>query len=183
MMRFITPLILIAVSVALFVFYTDDIYQAAKEVKVQVSSYDNALNKSQELKKVRDQLLSRRNAFVVEDVQKLKKVLPDNVDNIRLIIDINNIAARRGLTLKNLQIGEISDSAGARSSLAVGSSGEPLGSVTLSFAVSASYENFLVFLADIEHSLRIVDVEKIAFSASSPTVNDYSFTIRTYWLR
>lgn len=183
MTRFLTPLILVGAAIALFVVYTDPAYQATKEVKAQVESYDNALTKSQELKKVRDQLLSKRNALVVEDVQKLEKVLPDNVDNIRLIIDVNNIATRRGLTLKNVQLGTISNQANAANPLAVGDSGAPLGSATLGFTVAASYDDFLVLLADLEHSLRVVNVEKISFSAGERAENDYTFSIRTYWLR
>jgi len=183
MMRFITPLILVALGVALFMLYTDPAYQDTKQVKAQVDSYDNALTKSQELKKVRDQLLSRRNALRVEDLQKLEKVLPDNVDNIRLIIDIDNITARRGLSLKNVQLGEISDSTTARDPLAVGDSGNPVGSVTLNFTVSAGYEDFLTLLADLEHSLRIVDIENISFTAGETGTDEYEITIRTYWLR
>jgi Tfp pilus assembly protein PilO len=183
MTRFITPLVLVAAAVALFALYTDPAYQSTKEVKAQVDSYDNALTKSQELKKVRDQLLSKRNALRVEDLQKLEKVLPDNVDNIRLIIDIDDIAVRRGLLLKDIKLGAISNSTAARDPLAAGDSGTPVGSVTLTITVPATYEDFLTFLADLEHSLRVVDVEKISFTAGDTTTSDYSITIRTYWLR
>lgn len=184
MTRFITPLILVALSVALFVLYTDPAFQATKEVKAQVDAYDNALTKSQELKRVRDQLVSKRTALRVDDLQKLEKVLPDNVDNIRLIIDIDNIATRRGVPLKNVELGQISDTSGARDPLAVGDSGSPIGSVELTFNVSASYEDFLGLLADLEHSLRIVDIESIEFDAPAEGErSEYTITIRTYWLR
>jgi hypothetical protein len=106
-------------------------------------------------------------------------MLPDNVDNIRLIIDIDNVAARRGLTLKNVELGDISSGV-RRSENAVGESG-PVGSVEVGFSVSANYENMLLFLQDLEHSLRILDVESLDF-ASGVGVNDVNFTLRTYWL-
>lgn len=163
--------------------YTDPAYQKVKTLQIQVAAYDEALDKSQELKKTRDQLISRRNTFPAESLQKLEKILPDNIDNIRLIIDINGIAARHLLSIKNINLGEVSDSATNRSALAVGSSGSPVGSVNLGFAITASYDNFIAFLQDIEHSLRIVDIESIRFEAvPDTTLNDYTFTIRTYWL-
>jgi hypothetical protein len=58
--------------------------------------------------------LAKRDTFAAEDVQKLERTLPDNVDNIRLIIDINNIAARHGLTLKNVALGTVSGSSSTR---------------------------------------------------------------------
>lgn len=180
-MRLILPLILLIAAGGLFVVYTNPAYQGIKNTGAQVSSYDDALNKSQELRSIRDQLLSKRNTFSADDVQKLEHVLPDNVDNIRLIIDIDNIAARHGLSLRNVQLGGVSDSAGKQSALSVGPSGSAIGSVEVGFSVNASYDNFLAFLRDVEHSLRIVDVESIKFSSQGGTDN-YTLTIRTYWL-
>ena len=97
MARFIFPIILVGASVGLFMLYTDPAYQDVKTLQKEAASYDEALNKSQELKRIREQLISRRNAFPVDGLQKLGRILPDNVDNIRLIIDINGIAARHPL--------------------------------------------------------------------------------------
>lgn len=182
-MRFIIPAILIAVAIGLFTVWTNPTYQGTKALQAQVAQYDEALDKAQELRKLRDELLNRRNTFSTEDMQKLQRMLPDNVDNIRLIIEINNIAAKHGLALQSVELGELSDSRTARTEFAVGSSGDPVGSVDVSFAVNASYEQFQAFLLDLEHSLRIVDVQTVEFDASdkAPSTN-YGLKIRTYWL-
>jgi len=161
MARFLIPIILLGAALGLFILYTNPTYQATKGISSEVASYDEALNKSQELKSVRDKLISKRNTFAPEDVAKLTKILPDNVDNIRFIIDINNIASRHNLSLKNVQLGSVSDSKTARNALSGGASGDAVGSATVGFSVSASYDNMLAFLADLEHSLRIIDVQPI----------------------
>lgn len=182
-MRYLLPLILIAAAIGLFVVYTNPAYEVSvKALKDQAQSYDDALNKSQELKQVRDQLLAKYNTFSADDKAKLQDMLPDNVDNIRLVIDINNIASRHSLAVKNLQIGDTTSGKTTRSTAAVGSSGSAIGSVELGFTVSADYDNFLSFLYDLEHSLRLIDVEKISFNESDTGINDYNLTIRTYWL-
>lgn len=181
-MRLILPIILIVAAVGLFVVYTNPQYQVIKGLQVQASAFDDALNKAQQLKSERDKLLAKRRTFTTENVQKLERVLPDNVDNIRLIIDINNIASRHTLTLKNVALGTVSDSKSTRSTLAVGSSGEAVGSVDVGFVVNAGYDDLLSFLADLEHSLRIVDVERISFKAGTDSKYDIAMTIRTYWL-
>lgn len=183
MTRLFLPIILVAAAVGLFVLYTNPAYQASKALQAQVASYDEALNKSQELRAVRDQLLAKRNTFPTDAVEKLERMLPDNVDNIRLIIDINNIAARHDLALSNVALGSVGDSTGDRSASAVGASGDAVGSVTVGFSVSATYEDFLAFLADIEHSLRIVDIEALSFGTGAEGLPSYTFTIRTYWLK
>jgi hypothetical protein len=183
MTRYLLPLILTMAAIGLFVVYTNPQYQGPggiKALKVQVASYDEALNKSQELKALRDQLLSRYNTFSAEDKDKLIKVLPDNVDNIRLVIDINNIASRHALAIKNLDIGDAASSQSA----ATGNLGaiDTIGSVDLGFQVNSDYQTFLAFLADLEHSLRLLDVEKISFSTGPTGVYDISISVRTYWL-
>jgi hypothetical protein len=186
MSRYVLPLILIIAAVGLFVAYTNPQYQGPggiKSVKAEVAQYDDALNKSQELKMLRDQLLSRYNTFSAEDKDKLQRVLPDNVDNIRLVIDINNIAARHALSVRNLELN--SDKRSAKESNAAAAalgSGNAVGSVDFGFTVSANYDTFLAFLADLEHSLRLVDVKSISFRVSDTGIYDVALSIRTYWL-
>src|SRR3989344_334418 len=165
MMRFIVPILLVGAAIGLFVVYTDPAYQTVKDLSARAASYDEALDKAQELRATRDALLSKRNTFKPDDISRLERALPDNVDNIRLVIDINNIASRRGLSLKTILVGEVSDSSASRSPLAAGASGDSLGSVDVGFTITATYEDFLAFLQDLEHSLRIVDVESIDFIA------------------
>lgn len=181
-MQFLIPLILTVASIGLFAMYTNPTYQGLKGTQAKVAAYDDALNKSQELKGLRDKLASARNAFSPQDEQKLIRLLPDQVDNIRLIIDINNIAARRGLSLSNVALGEVSQGSSQHSPLAVGPSGDPVGSVSLGFSVTSSYEDFLAFLQDVEHSLRILDIEKLAFSSVQGGKYNFDITLRTYWL-
>ncbi len=182
MTRFLLPLALFAAAVGLFVLYTNPTYQTIKTLGVEQASYDDALAKSSELHAVRDQLLAKRATFAQADIDKLQHVLPDNVDNIRLIIDINNIASRHGLSLANVALGEVSGGSTAASAAAVGASGSPIGSVTVGFSLVANYDNYLAFLQDLEHSLRIVDIEKISFRADGGVLNTYTFQVRTYWL-
>lgn len=188
MTRTLLPLVLIAAAIGLFVMYTNPTYQADQALSSEHSSYQGALKTAKDLRNQRDQLLAKRNTFSTDDVQKLQEMLPDTVDNIRLIIDINNIAARHGLSLKNVQLGDVSSGSSAKSATAVGSSGDPVGSVELGFTVSAQYDSFRAFLADLEHSLRLINVEKITFketpdaSGKTPDLSDYQLTIRTYWL-
>lgn len=182
MTRWIIPIGLVAAAVGLFVLYTNPTYQSIKQLSAQAQAYDDALTKAQQLRATRDQLLSKRNAFSPDDIQKLGRVLPDNVDNIRLIIDINNIAAHHNLSLVNVKLGDVSGSSKPQSAAAVGTSGDPVGSVELGFSVAANYDDFLAFLQDLEHSMRLIDIEKVSFKAGQGDLNTYVFQIRTYWL-
>jgi hypothetical protein len=182
-MRLLLPILLVGSAIGLFVLYTNPVYQDIKGLSGEVAAYDEALNRSQELRAVRDELLAKRNTFPPAGVQKLERMLPDNVDNIRLIIDINNIAARHNLSLGNVQLGEVTQAGSARNAGAVGASGEAVGSVSVGFSVAATYDNFLRFLVDLEHSLRLIDVESLSFTINPDGLPTYAFSIRTYWLQ
>jgi Tfp pilus assembly protein PilO len=182
MTRLFLPIILLAASLGLFIFYINPTYQEIKGLAVQSASYDEALTKSQQLRSLRDQLLATRASFSEDDVNKLGRMLPDNVDNIRLIIDINNIASRHSLTLSGISVGDTSSSASQQSALAVAPSGSAIGSVEVGFSVTTDYDTFLSFLADLEHSLRIVDVDQLSVTTGTGDLNQYALQIKTYWL-
>jgi hypothetical protein len=107
MVKLFLPIILIGAAAVLFMFYTNPAYQTIKDLSLQQDSYNSALDKAQELHTLRDQLLAKRNSFSNDSLDKLHHVLPDNVDNIRLIIDINNIASRHNLALNNVDLGTL----------------------------------------------------------------------------
>ena len=179
-MRFFIPTILVAAAVALFVVYTNPKYQSTKALAAQNASYDEALTKSAELHKIRDELLSKRNSFSEIDVARLQEILPDNVDNIRLIIDINNIALKNGLTLTNVSLGDIVKNGGAGGQSLVSASA--IGSVKVGFTVGASYASFISFLHDLEHSLRLIDIDKLDYHPDQNGGGTYQVEVRTYWL-
>lgn len=182
-MRLFLPIILVVAAIGLFIVYTNPTYQnATKILSPQLASYNDALSKSAQLRALRDQLLSKRNTFEASDVQKLQEVLPDNVDNIRLIIDINNIAARHNLSLSKVNLGDVMSNTQTKNAAVINNAASPTGSVEIGFSVAASYDNLQAFLQDLEHSLRLIDVEKLSFHASQGDQNTYDFVIRTYWL-
>ena len=184
-MRTLLPILLIALAVGLFVVYTNPTYQnedGIKGLSAQAAEYDQALTQSSELRAARDKLLAHRNTFSADDVHKLERVLPDNVDNIRLIIDIQNIAARYRLQIKNVALGASSADEGSQA-IAAGAEGHSVGTVELGFSVDSTYDNFIAFLDDLEKSVRVVDVEKITFVTGPGDLETYKLQIKTYWLR
>jgi len=91
-MRNITAIILILASIGLFFGYIDGTYSDVKELRIEQADYDRALSNSKELQAERDKLLAKFNNIGTVDLDKLNKLLPDNIDNVRLVIDVDNIA-------------------------------------------------------------------------------------------
>ncbi|MFA6273983.1 MAG: hypothetical protein WC662_02375, partial [Candidatus Paceibacterota bacterium] len=103
MLRFILPIILIGIAFAGFFTFTNPLFKDVSSFRKDLVSYNEALTNSKALEAERDKLTQKYNTIDPENLVKLQKFLPDNVDNIRLILEIEKIAAPYGMTLKDVR--------------------------------------------------------------------------------
>ena len=192
MTRTIFALIALIAAGAIFFVYTKPTYDSVQTIRNNVNAYNAALDKATELQKLKADLLTRYNSFDATQLDRLQKLLPEHVDNVALILDMDSIAARFGMGLENVDVSTPASSAAGSSAIgSVGASGKTFDSVTVHFSTAGSYENFLLFLRSLEQSLRIVDVVALTISPQgTATGNDssilsyhYDMTLRTYWLK
>lgn len=178
MSKLITPIILILVAGAVFFALISPGYERIKNLKVEGGQYGEALEKSRQLQEIRDELLAKYNNFSSSDLDDLKKIVPDHVDNVRLIIEIDSIASQYGMVVRDASLSQQE----SKEEGIIISPGRQKEEITLSFSVVSSYDSFLRFLADLEKSLRIVDIESVSFLASDVDSNEYNIDVKTYWL-
>jgi Tfp pilus assembly protein PilO len=196
-MRFILPVILILIAIGLFFVFTNPIFNEIRVLQAEAYSYDEALGNSKMLENERDKLAAKYNSISTENLSKLKKFLPENVDNIRLILEIEQIAAPYGMTLKDVKYNTGGEEAQTNTRAVFPGAGsqenKEYGVFDLEFSTSGSYGNFINFTRDLESNLRIVDISSIVFSSDVMTVAGgksvpsdnytYNFKIKTYWLK
>ena len=180
--RTITSTLLIILAVIMFLSFVDPTYKEIKVLAAENEEFDEALDRSRELQSVRDDLLSKYNTFSTENLNKIEKLLPDNVDNVRLILDLDGIASQYGIVIKGLTI--LGDNSSNESGDVVIATTN-LGEIELSFNVDASYEDFKRFMKDLEQSLRIVDMKKLTITPKIQGEDLFGFglNIKTYWLK
>ncbi len=187
-MGLIIPIILLISSLGIFFGYVDPNYKGSSYTPGDYSTYSvSALQgelgnfqqietSSQQVKDKRDSLIAQKNSISVDDQDKLAVMLPSNIDNIRLIIEINNIASQKGISIKNISFSEQGANQNAISTQAYGT-------LNLKFTVTTTYGNFLNFLSDLESNLRLIDVTGISFSSTNSGLYDFNVSINTYWLK
>ena len=174
----IISIVLIVASIGLFFGYIDPTYATIQMQRTEKADYDRALNNSKELQAERDKLLQKFNEMNKVDLDDLARLLPDNIDNVRLIIDIDEMAKKYGMRIRNFKAdpSEKTDT--------IGRSNSAHGTLTLSFSTTAGYDTFLAFIRDIEKSLRVIDITSVEFVASdTSSLYDYKVTVKTYWLK
>ncbi len=184
-MRFLLPLVFIVVAVGAYFKFTTPVLNQIDQLRAERNSLNTALANAKKLRAVQESLLASYREIPPADLARLDKFLPDNVDNVRLIIDINNIARKSGMTIRNIRINtdEGKDEASVIDQTA-GGNGPDLGTVGLGFSVAGSYANFQAFLRNLSASLRLIDLDTTSLSAgASGDSYTYGVTIKTYWLK
>jgi Tfp pilus assembly protein PilO len=116
-----------------------------------------------------------------EQLDQLQKLLPEKVDNIRLIVDLNAVAARNQSSLRNIRV--VSDEQPASAGAPAAANQKVYGTLSVSFSVSMTYKQYLDFMKDIEENLRLMDVSSMSFTPSETGTYDFAITLKTYWLR
>ncbi len=194
------PTFLIVIAITFFFLFTNPIYNDISALNSEVTSYSSALDNSKMFENERDKLTAKYNAINPDNLTKLQKLLPENVDNVRLILEIGQIALPYGMVLKDVKYNVTqADTNNATTTGPVVQGGsvatsKDYGVFDLEFSTSGTYDNFINFTKDLESNLRIVDISSIEFSsnpvsadntskANSSEVYKYDFKIKTYWLK
>lgn len=147
-MKFAMPAILIAISITIFFVFASPMLTDISALSAKAASYNEALGNSKALENERDKLTTKYNSISTENLQKLKKFLPENVDNIRLILEIEKIASPYGMALKDVKYNaDDIDNTTPKGVITGGPKQSPkeYGVFDLEFSTTGTYKNFLSF--------------------------------------
>jgi hypothetical protein len=196
------PIVLILAAIGIYTSFTAPHYEIVKELMVRSQDYQKVFDDADKLLGRRDGLIVKLNKIKSSDKVRIAKLIPDSIDNVRLVIDINDgITSRYGVGIKNIRFENaqedktgqggaqqsatlINTAKTARRDVPNITENKDYNSVTLNFSIVAPYGTFLKILRDLESSLRIVDVTSISFrSTDTSDVYQYDVGIKTHWLK
>lgn len=174
------PIILIVITLGLFFWQINPQYKKMSSLRAQSAQYDDALDTAQKLKDLQGELAKKYDSFSKTDLARLETFLPDHLDTVRIILDVNGIASKYGIVPRDMAASD------APATTAVNQ--KPYDTASLSFSFTAPYLDIVDFMKDLERSLRLVDVKSIEITPSSSDKDtsgvgyDVKMTINTYWL-
>lgn len=196
-MRFLFPLSLILIAGILFFVVVNPIRAEVSKLKADVAIYNIALDNSTDLQKTRDKLVDAYKNISQADKDRLAHFLPNTVNNIRFILEIEQLANLHGMPIENIKFqtqqnapevsknnnGAVVASGGASNAL-------PYGIFPVEFSTKGTYESFEKFLFEIEHNLRLVDLKSVSFKVPDSKQNgvnqniyEFALKVETYWLK
>jgi Tfp pilus assembly protein PilO len=201
MSRFLIPILFVALAIGSFFFYTQPMYQEAIGVRTEVEKLQEAQTNMDLVLQRKQELLTNYNALQKDDITRLEKLMPDNLDNIKLIIDIDNTAKKYGLILnsvkfdvdqkqtadtkENLITGTVTSTANKPvDNKTAGLDNKDYNSFGFSFTTTGTFDSFNKLMTDIEKNLRIVDITSVSFDATD-NKETYKFEVKAkiYWLK
>jgi Tfp pilus assembly protein PilO len=170
MFKNVVAVILIGAAIAIFFTLIKPLYADLNVLRGQKDSLNEALSNSREIQSKRDQFLSDYSSIPQENIQKLEMAIPSRPDSLKFILEIENVAKRNNVILKNVDAREEASKEQI-----------DLETVSLSIKVSGSYMAFYSFLKDIESSLRLVDIKSINFTAEGADFYEFNIDASIYW--
>lgn len=184
-MRLILSLLLLALSIGGFVGFIIPQYKAVQEISATAADYNTILENARTLQEQRNKLVTKYNAFDQGLLTKLNVMLPRNPENVKLILELDSIAKQYGVFLQNVKIEDASSDGQTATRPGTAPVNTDIGTLRITFSVSGPYQGFTNFVRTLERSLRIVDIQKITFTALDDTKNTYQYTvgIKAYWLK
>ncbi len=182
MMSRLLPVALALIAIGLFFGYINPTYSGhVAELRNEIKSYDAALVAAKKFVAEETKLKLQRSSISDEDLARIEAFLPDGVDNVRLILDLNSLASRSGVVLSNFDTSATAvPNEGDKLSL---TSQGPVESLDLSVSATGNYSSFKSFLKGAELSLRPLDLIDLTIDDSNTGVYSYTMTFRIYWLR
>ena len=177
--------VFVIASVGMYFGYINTAISDVKALRSQAEDQQIAFDRTRQIDQRKKDLITKKNNIDQADQDKLAKLIPDTVDTVRLTSDLNGIAAKNLIIIRNIDIKNISQNTDGKT---IGPDDARFGALDIGFSVVAPYPNFINFLTDLERSLRIIDV--VGITVTAPTAGDqqtntysYSVSARTYWMK
>ena len=179
MFKIFIALFLIAGAVLVFFVRSESYFVEIKSLRKQVSSYNETINTAKKIRSSIDKTLLEYNGVSQENVDKIKKMVPSEDESMELVVQIDDMMRKNGLTLKAINIKDVASQ--NSSSDSPKNDGKIAESVFLSMNAQGSYESFRSFIKGLEKSLRLIDVVSVSINPGDQ--NNYSFSIESvsYW--
>ncbi len=205
-MKLIFSVSFIIISIFLFFVVVNPLYKDVSSLKDDVAGYNVALNHSNDLHKTLVSLSTSYNDIKPGDRIRLEHFLPNTSNNIRFILEIEQMANLHNMPIKDIKFatpkpevsgqpatgGETAPTNDPNNDL---SNLKPYGVFPIEFTTEGNYNDFTLFLKDVEHNLRLTDIKSISFEVPSPetkgptganinpNIYTYNLEVETYWLK
>jgi len=102
-MKLLLPISFIIISGVLFFAFVNPLYNDVSQLRTDMATYNTALDNSTQLQKTRDDLIAKYNNITEDDKDRLEHFLPNTVNNIKFILEIEQLANLHNMPLTDIK--------------------------------------------------------------------------------
>ena len=167
MFGFVFNILIIISSVSVFFLYTRDLYADFGRLRAEQKDLSQVIADIGSLRDRLESVNAERVKISQEDLDRLANFLPENENAIQMILQIERLADKYGVSIGDLQIssGSNPNSSSAKKKLPEeGALNQDLIDASLSVEFVGNYRNFTETLWAIERNLRLADIKQISIS-------------------
>ena len=157
MNRYISPMLVVAVAIGVYFYSIDKTYKNIAQQLAQEQVIEGFILDANDAKNLLDKVISEHRSFPPDADYRLSVLLPETVNAERMIIDVDAIAQKHGLSIGSPIV-----------TIAVFDSLNPNAILEheLRFKLISTYPTFRKFLYDVESSLAIRNFSEVAFTSA-----------------
>lgn len=182
-LRSLSPILSVVVAVVLSVFFIKPTYDETLLIQKDIDSYRDAKIKYEEFTSNLQIKINEKEEHL-GDAEKLSALVPEDIDETQILVDLKFIAKERGLLFGNIKV--IEGEVGAPETLDESGNqveDDVLIAKDISFGVIGTYSQLKDFLKDLERSQTLFEIIALSFDSSENSLfQQYSITVRTYAL-
>jgi len=145
------------------------------------TQYADALSQAEELYAQAETLSTEYGSIDDELKAKMKVMVPDDIDPVKLLSEVNGIANQQGVGLSDLRYTKNGDEKDEKNMAQKGGSGY----YTVAFSASTNYAKMKDLLESLETSLRLFTVTRVTLKAPTDggSLNDFEVELKTYYIQ
>ena len=181
MFKAITPIVATLIGILVFFYYIKPTMDEVSAIQAETEEYADAVRNAGEFNNTLQSLVQKKNSFSALEIDRLEALVPDDVNEVKLLVDLKEMAVQHNMLFGNVSVNEGDDLGTSQGGSALDIE-EDFTSSDISFSLIGTYDQFKALLADIERSLVLMEVTDISFSSEIGNLQQYGVTIRTYAL-
>lgn len=147
--------------------------ESIQKLKTLNAQYDETLAQADDLYAQAETLRSQYTRISNDQKEKMSVMVPDSIDKVRLLSEVQNI-----INQSNLRADELAYSEGSSATPGRGVAG-------ISFSVKTTYPRFKELMDNFEKSMRLFSIQSVNFSAADRETDPITFQVKleTYFLK
>lgn len=194
MFKGIVSLLLIVGAGVIFFTQTKNYFPEIKVIRGQISVYNKTIETIRNVKNSVDKLLGEYNSISQENIDKVNKMIPSGLDQMKLVVQIEDMMKSRGLSLKSIDTKESDKKISFKTKINANTEGgevsetedkkeeKVISALALSIKAQGSYSAFHSFLTEAERSLRLIDIESVKINTvANKDIYDFSIEAVSYY--